>query len=79
LESTIKEFTIFSHILACLARLAARDSWFILENKLDNLILLDKSAENDFYLACGIFESLFHEFSWLEIFEKKKLIIFIYF
>jgi hypothetical protein len=71
-ESTIKEFTILPHILACLAGLAARDSWFILENKPDNLISLDKSAENDFYLACGILESLFIEFSWLEIFEKKN-------
>jgi hypothetical protein len=52
--------------------LATRDSWFILENKPDNLILLDKSVENDFYLAYGIFESLFHEYSWLEIFEKKN-------
>lgn len=71
-ESTIKEFTILPHILSCLAGLAARDSWFILENKSDNLISLDKSAENDFYLACGILESLLIEFSWLEIFEKKN-------
>jgi hypothetical protein len=42
------------------------------------LISLDKFAENDFYLACGIFESLFHEFSWLEIFEKKKTNNFIF-
>lgn len=71
-ESTIKEFTILPHILGCLAGLAARDSWFILENKPDNLISLDKSAENDFYLACGILESLLSEFSWLETFEKKN-------
>ncbi len=70
-ESTIKEFIILPHVLGCLAGLAARDSWFISENKPDNLILLDKSAENDFYLACGILESLLIEFSWLEIFEKK--------
>nr|QWW92537.1 hypothetical chloroplast RF21 [Amphidium sp. 49156] len=71
-ESTIKEFTILPHILGCLAGLAARDSWFILENKPDNLISLDKSAENDFYLACGILESLLIEFSWLEIFEEEN-------
>ena len=35
-ESTIKEFNVLPHILACLARLATRDSWFVLENKLDN-------------------------------------------
>nr|YP_009912479.1 hypothetical protein [Bartramia pomiformis]QLJ53761.1 hypothetical protein [Bartramia pomiformis] len=76
-ESTIKELTILPHILGSLAGLAARDSWFILENKPDNLISLDKYAENDFYLACNILESLLIEFSWLEIFEgqdtnKKK-------
>jgi hypothetical protein len=70
-ESTIKEFTILPHILGCLAGLAARDSWFILENKPDNLISLDKFAENDFYLACGILESFLIEFSWLEI-QKNK-------
>nr|YP_009682215.1 Ycf2 [Fissidens nobilis]QDQ38638.1 Ycf2 [Fissidens nobilis] len=71
-ESTIKEFTILPYILGCLAGLAARDSWSILENKPDNLISLDKAAENDFYLACGILESLLIEFSWLETFEKKN-------
>nr|YP_009109446.1 hypothetical protein SunCp021 [Sanionia uncinata]AIW52134.1 hypothetical protein SunCp021 [Sanionia uncinata] len=71
-ESTIKEFTILPHILGCLAGLAARDSWFILEDKPDNLISLDKYAENDFYLACNILESLLIEFSWLEIFERKN-------
>ena len=57
--------------MGCLAGLAARDSWFILENKPDNLISLDKFAENDFYLACGILESFLIEFSWLEI-QKNK-------
>jgi hypothetical protein len=71
-ESTIREFTILPHILGCLAGLAARDSWFILENKPDNLISLDKFAENDFYLACGILESFLIEFSWLEI-KKNKI------
>lgn len=71
-ESTIKEFTILPYILGCLAGLAARDSWFLFENKSDNLISLDKSAENDFYLACGILESLLIEFSWFEIFERKN-------
>lgn len=72
-ESTIKEFTILPHILGCLAGLAARDSWFILKNKPDNLISLDQYAENDFYLACGILESLLRDFSWLEIFEEKNI------
>nr|YP_010917727.1 Ycf2 protein [Encalypta ciliata]UVG41313.1 Ycf2 protein [Encalypta ciliata] len=80
-ESTIKEFTILPHILSCLAGVAARDSWFILENKPENIISLDKSAENDFYLACGILESLLIDFSWLEVLEvkntnKKKILNF---
>ena len=72
-ESTIKEFTILPHILGCLAGLAARDSWFILQNKPGNLISLDRYAENDFYLACGILESFLIEFPWLEISGKKKI------
>nr|YP_009732857.1 hypothetical chloroplast RF21 [Diphyscium foliosum]QHU77181.1 hypothetical chloroplast RF21 [Diphyscium foliosum] len=72
-ESTIKEFTILPHILGCLAGLAARDSWFILKNKPDNLISLDKYAENDFYLACGPLESLLIDFPWLEIIEEKNI------
>lgn len=72
-ESTSKEFTILPHILVCLAGLAARDSWFILKNKSDNLISLDKSTENDFYLACGILESFLIEFSWLEILKTKTI------
>jgi hypothetical protein len=72
IESTIKEFTILPYILGCLAGLAARDSWFIVENKPDNLISLNRYVENDFYLACGILESLLKEFSWLEILEKNN-------
>nr|YP_009041032.1 Ycf2 [Tetraphis pellucida]AIB08520.1 Ycf2 [Tetraphis pellucida] len=73
IESTIKEFTILPHILGCLAGLAARDSWFILKNKPDNFISLDRYAENDFYLACGILESLLIEFPWLETFNKNNI------
>nr|AND48497.1 hypothetical protein RF2 [Flatbergium sericeum] len=72
-ESTIKEFTVLPHVLGCLAGLAARDSWFVSENKPDNLISLDKYAENDFYLACGIMESLPIEFPWLEISQEKGI------
>ncbi|BDD77254.1 hypothetical protein Mp_Cg00320 (chloroplast) [Marchantia polymorpha subsp. ruderalis] len=66
-ESIIKELTILTHILACLAGTAARDSWFLLEKKAENLLPIDKLVENDFTLAFSILESLFSEFPWLEI------------
>ncbi|CAM6032277.1 unnamed protein product (chloroplast) [Sphagnum compactum] len=72
-ESTIKEFTVLPHVLGCLAGLAARDSWFLSQNKPDDLISLDRYAENDFYLACGILESLPIEFPWLEISQEKDI------
>nr|YP_009531770.1 cell division protein [Leiosporoceros dussii]AXZ70883.1 cell division protein [Leiosporoceros dussii] len=72
-EPTIKELTILSYILGCLAGLAARDSWFILEHKRENFIPLNKFVEDDFDLACGILESLLVEFSCLEIFKSKSI------
>nr|UFK63109.1 hypothetical chloroplast RF21 [Osmunda mildei] len=72
-ESTIKEFTVLPHVLGLLAGLAARDSWFILEGKEESFIPLDKFAENDLNLACGILEGLLGEFSWLEIRESRPV------
>jgi hypothetical protein len=43
------------------------------QNKLDDLISLNRYAENDFYLACGILESLPIEFPWLEISQEKDI------
>ncbi len=59
--------------MGCLAGLAARDSWFLSQNKPDDLISLNRYAENDFYLACGILESLPIEFPWLEISQEKDI------
>nr|YP_009032800.1 hypothetical chloroplast RF21 [Osmundastrum cinnamomeum]AHA59533.1 hypothetical chloroplast RF21 [Osmundastrum cinnamomeum] len=72
-ESTIKEFTILPHILGLLAGLAARDSWFVLEEKEESFIPLDKVAENDPNPACGISEGLSREFSWLELRESRPV------
>lgn len=69
-ETTIKEFTILSHILGCLAGSAARDSWFGSKNKQENLIPLDKNDSNS---ACTILESLLVEFPKLEIYEDESL------
>ncbi|KAG6540412.1 hypothetical protein Mapa_018316 [Marchantia paleacea] len=82
-ESIIKELTILTHILACLAGTAARDSWFLLEKKAESLLPIDKLVENDFTLAFSILESFFSEFPWLEICQtnvvnskKNKIIEF---
>jgi hypothetical protein len=59
--------------LGCLAGLTAQDYWFLSQNKLDDLISLERYAKNDFYLACGILESLPIEFPWLEISQEKNI------
>nr|QWW93184.1 hypothetical chloroplast RF21 [Lunularia cruciata] len=66
-ESIIKELTILTHVLGCLAGTAARDSLFLLEQKDENSLPIDKLIENDFTLAFSILESFFSEFPWLEI------------
>lgn len=65
-ESIIKESTILTHVLGCLAGIAARDSWFLLEKDSDTAIPIDKLVENDFDLASSILGSLSAEFPWLE-------------
>nr|YP_010444914.1 conserved hypothetical chloroplast protein Ycf2 [Schizaea poeppigiana]YP_010444929.1 conserved hypothetical chloroplast protein Ycf2 [Schizaea poeppigiana]UTJ90383.1 conserved hypothetical chloroplast protein Ycf2 [Schizaea poeppigiana]UTJ90384.1 conserved hypothetical chloroplast protein Ycf2 [Schizaea poeppigiana] len=63
-ESTVTESILFTHILGLLAELAARDSWFEMDViGGDNPIVIDKILENDFYLACGILENFFRDFS----------------
>nr|YP_009973914.1 hypothetical chloroplast RF2 [Eupodium kaulfussii]QNH93813.1 hypothetical chloroplast RF2 [Eupodium kaulfussii] len=76
-ESTIKEFTILPHILGFLAGSAARDSWFILENKKENFISIDKVVENDLNLSVAILEGLLTEFPYLEVCENnlEKIVI----
>nr|YP_009659406.1 hypothetical protein ycf2 [Riccia fluitans]QCR64567.1 hypothetical protein ycf2 [Riccia fluitans] len=80
-ESIIKEFTILTHILICLAGIAARDSWVLLEKNEEDSVPINKLVENDFTLAFSILESFFSEFPWLEIcqnnclnYKKKKII-----
>lgn len=72
-ETTTKEFTILSHILGCLAGSAARDSWFRLKNKRENLISLDKKTEDDSNLARTMLESLLVEFPRLEIYQDELI------
>nr|YP_010881337.1 hypothetical chloroplast RF21 [Moerckia flotoviana]WIA67289.1 hypothetical chloroplast RF21 [Moerckia flotoviana] len=72
-ESIMKESAILTHVLGCLAGIAARDSWFLSKKDPDASIPfdLDKLVENDFNLASSIFGSLFMEFPWLETCETR--------
>nr|YP_009548797.1 conserved hypothetical chloroplast protein Ycf2 [Cryptogramma acrostichoides]YP_009548813.1 conserved hypothetical chloroplast protein Ycf2 [Cryptogramma acrostichoides]AYW15772.1 conserved hypothetical chloroplast protein Ycf2 [Cryptogramma acrostichoides]AYW15788.1 conserved hypothetical chloroplast protein Ycf2 [Cryptogramma acrostichoides] len=66
-ESTIDEFTIFSHLLGLLAELVARDSFQMDMIKRENFIVIYKLVENDLNLACGVLENLSNNFSRSEI------------
>nr|YP_008474609.1 conserved hypothetical protein Ycf2 [Marsilea crenata]YP_008474625.1 conserved hypothetical protein Ycf2 [Marsilea crenata]AGI51544.1 conserved hypothetical protein Ycf2 [Marsilea crenata]AGI51547.1 conserved hypothetical protein Ycf2 [Marsilea crenata] len=71
-ESTIEEFTLFSHILGLLAGLAARDSFEMDMRNKENFIILDKCVESDFDLACGLLENLSKDFSFSEICRSRS-------
>jgi hypothetical protein len=71
-ESTIKEFTLFSHIPGLLAGLAARDSFETDMGKKENCIILDKVVENGFNLACGVLENLSKDFPCSEICRSRN-------
>jgi hypothetical protein len=69
-DSIIKESTILANVLGCLAGIAARDSWFLLQKDVNKSLSLDKSIENDLDLAFSILETLSSDFSWLETCEN---------
>nr|YP_009943731.1 Ycf2 [Douinia plicata]QOD95529.1 Ycf2 [Douinia plicata] len=70
-DSIIKESTILVHVLSCLAGIAARDSWFLLEKDVNKSISLDKSIENDLDLAYSILETFSSDFPSLETCENQ--------
>lgn len=72
-DSIIKESTILVHVLVCLAGVAARDSWFLLEKDSHTSISLDKSVENDLDLAFSILETFSMDFPSLETCETQFL------
>nr|QYB21689.1 hypothetical protein RF2 [Lagarostrobos franklinii]BBF90866.1 hypothetical protein [Lagarostrobos franklinii] len=74
-EASIKELTIFCHILGCLAGSAASDSWFISELHQENWFSLDKFIKNDFVLASSLLESFLAEFS-LGMLDKGIILTF---
>nr|YP_009549230.1 conserved hypothetical chloroplast protein Ycf2 [Llavea cordifolia]YP_009549246.1 conserved hypothetical chloroplast protein Ycf2 [Llavea cordifolia]AYW16379.1 conserved hypothetical chloroplast protein Ycf2 [Llavea cordifolia]AYW16395.1 conserved hypothetical chloroplast protein Ycf2 [Llavea cordifolia] len=66
-ESTIDEFTIFSHLQGLLAELVARDSFQMDMRRRENFTGIYKLVENDLNLACGVLENLSNNFSRSEI------------
>nr|YP_009562278.1 conserved hypothetical protein Ycf2 [Trichomanes trollii]QAV57635.1 conserved hypothetical protein Ycf2 [Trichomanes trollii] len=67
-ESTVKEFTVLPYVLFSLAGLAARDCWLKVDiSDKEDLIIINKTEENDFNLACGILEVLSKDFFCSEI------------
>nr|YP_009667647.1 Ycf2 [Cololejeunea lanciloba]QCW58423.1 Ycf2 [Cololejeunea lanciloba] len=73
-ESIVKESKIIIYLLGCLAGIAARDSWILVEeNHYDSSIPLDKSVENDLDLAFSILESFSTEFPWFETCKTQNL------
>lgn len=73
-ESIVKESKIIIYLLGCLAGIAARDSWILVEeNHYDSSLPLDKSVENDLDLAFSILESFSIEFPWFETCKTQNL------
>nr|YP_010335541.1 Ycf2 protein [Equisetum ramosissimum]UNI91847.1 Ycf2 protein [Equisetum ramosissimum]UVF34859.1 Ycf2 protein [Equisetum ramosissimum] len=76
-DSVIKELTLFAYISGCLAGVAARDAWFMLDNKREDFISLDPNVTNDLSLSFAVLESLLSEFTKLELiknpFSKRGL------
>nr|YP_008082124.1 hypothetical chloroplast RF2 [Cunninghamia lanceolata]AGL10970.1 hypothetical chloroplast RF2 [Cunninghamia lanceolata] len=67
-----KEFTIFYHILGCLAGSVAQDCWFLSESNKENWTPFDPFIANDFILASSLLQGLLEEFPWLAIYRGNS-------
>nr|UFA48282.1 hypothetical chloroplast RF2 [Cryptomeria japonica var. sinensis]BAH73414.1 hypothetical chloroplast RF2 [Cryptomeria japonica]UFA48364.1 hypothetical chloroplast RF2 [Cryptomeria japonica var. sinensis]UFA48611.1 hypothetical chloroplast RF2 [Cryptomeria japonica var. sinensis]UFA48694.1 hypothetical chloroplast RF2 [Cryptomeria japonica var. sinensis] len=67
-----KEFTIFYHILGCLAGSVAQDCWFLSESNSENWSPFDPFIENDFILASSLLQGLLEEFPSLAIYRGNS-------
>nr|YP_009580358.1 hypothetical chloroplast RF2 [Juniperus tibetica]QBK47113.1 hypothetical chloroplast RF2 [Juniperus tibetica] len=66
-----KEFTVFYHILGCLAGSVAQDCWFLSNGEnWDNPF--DRFIENDFILASSLLQGLLEEFPSLPIYRGNS-------
>nr|BCB64098.1 hypothetical protein RF2 [Chamaecyparis obtusa var. formosana] len=67
-----KEFTVFYHILGCLAGSVAQDCWFLSESNRENWSPFDPFIENDFILASNLLQGLLEEFPSLAIYRGNS-------
>nr|YP_009380002.1 hypothetical protein [Chamaecyparis formosensis]BAX56529.1 hypothetical protein [Chamaecyparis formosensis] len=68
-----KEFTVFYHILGCLAGSVAQDCWFLSESNRENWSRpFDSFIENDFILASNLLQGLLEEFPSLAIYRGNS-------
>nr|YP_009259049.1 Ycf2 [Sequoia sempervirens]ALB37013.1 Ycf2 [Sequoia sempervirens] len=67
-----KEFTIFYHILGCLAGSVAQDCWFLSESNKENWSPFDPFIANDFILASSLLQGLLEEFPSLAIYRGNS-------
>lgn len=74
LKSTVTELSILPHILSSLAGLAAIDAYYLVgKNQInENLLSLSGELNHDLDIAVNLFESLFKEFSYSDIFIFKN-------
>nr|YP_009258423.1 cell division protein [Spirogyra maxima]ANI25265.1 cell division protein [Spirogyra maxima] len=71
-ESTVTQFKILPHILNCLAGSAARDAWLFVNKTIlkEDSFYWNTEIEHDLDLAVNLFESIFKEFVYLDIFDQ---------
>nr|QYB21438.1 hypothetical protein RF2 [Fitzroya cupressoides] len=68
-----KEFTVFYHILGCLAGSVAQDCFFLSESNKENWSSpFDPFIENDFILASSLLQGILEEFPSLAIYQGNS-------
>nr|QYB21931.1 hypothetical protein RF2 [Papuacedrus papuana] len=68
-----KEFTVFYHILGCLAGSVAQDCFFLSESNKENWSRpFDPFIENDFILASSLLQGILEEFPSLAIYQGNS-------
>nr|YP_009258656.1 cell division protein [Coleochaete scutata]ANI25655.1 cell division protein [Coleochaete scutata] len=72
-ESVLKEFTLMSYLLGCLAGSAARD-FYIISNKdfIEDYTKLNIEIEHELYIASELSKLLINNFSWLDTIGDRK-------
>lgn len=73
-QSTLTQLQIVPHILNCLAGSAARDAWLFFNKRIlkEDSYYFNTEIEHDLTLAVNLFEGIFKEFAYLDIYEKTN-------